>query len=137
MWLEFTHTGEKDDQDKFEVLTFPRSYPSSLHDSPFAIQIYRGCIRAAEEVLAENPQLHIMRDPPPLVGKRVRYVMVFHFEEAGKPKQSFMRARSWELPESLEPWRDRPAGWEAVYEVLQRIFTRVEGEIVFVVPAAR
>ena len=52
------------------------------------VQIYRGCIRTAEEVLTESPQLQIMRDPPPLIGKRVRYVTVFHFEEEGKPKQS-------------------------------------------------
>lgn len=134
MWLEFTYTGEKEDQDKFEVLRFPPSYLSSPPDSPFTIQIYRGCIRTAEEILAELPQLHIMRDPPTLVGKRVRYVMVFHFEEAGKPRQSFMRARSWELPKNLEPWKDRPAGWEAVYGVIQTIFTRVEAEVVLVVP---
>lgn len=75
-----------------------------------------------------------MRDPPPLLGKRVRYVMVFHFEEAGKPKQSFMRARSWELPTCLEPWADRPAGWEPVYGAIQRVFARVEDRVVFVVP---
>lgn len=98
------------------------------------IQIYRGRIRTAEEVLAENPKLQIMRDPPPLVGKRIRYVMVFHFQEAGKPKDSFMRARSWELPSSLEPWKNLPAGWEAVYELIQRVFTRVDG-IAVVIPA--
>lgn len=110
----------------------------------FRTQLYRGCIRTAEEVLAESPHLQIMRDPPPLIGKRIRYATVFHFEEEGKPMQSFLRARSWELPKSLEAYEDRPAGWEAVYEVIQRLFGRVEEdgddddeeevEIVFVVP---
>lgn len=27
MWLEFVHTGQKEDKDKFEVLTFPPSLP--------------------------------------------------------------------------------------------------------------
>jgi hypothetical protein len=52
--------------------------------------------------------------------------MVFHFEEEGKPRQSFLRARSWELPESLEPWKDRAAGWDDVYEVIQAIFGGVD-----------
>ena len=99
------------------------------------MQIRNGCIRTAEEVLAENPQLQIMRDPPPLIGKRIRYGTVFHFEEEGKPKQCFLRARSWELPKSLEPWKDYPAGWEAVYGVIQRIFSGADEEIVLVMPA--
>jgi len=103
------------------------------------VQISRGCIRTAEEVLAETPNLQIMRDPPPLIGKRIRYAMVFHFEEEGKPRQSFVRGRSWELPKSLEHWKDRPAGWEAVYEMIQILFGTVdedeeEEEIVVVVP---
>ncbi|KAF9642538.1 hypothetical protein BDM02DRAFT_3124476 [Thelephora ganbajun] len=117
MWLEFTYTGHKDDREKFEI--------------------YRGCIRTAEEVLAECPHLQIMRDPPPLIGKRIRYAMVFHFEEEDKPTRSFVRARSWELPKSLEPWKDRPAGWEAVYEVIQAIFGGIDEEdeeIIVVVP---
>ena len=133
MWLEFTYTGRKADYERFEVLTPP---PSHITPSPCTIltrttQIYRGCIRTTEEVLAESPQLQIMRDPPPLMGKRVRYAMVFHFEEEGQPKQSFMRARSWELPKSLEPWKGRPAGWEAVYEVIQTLFGRID-EVVLV-----
>jgi hypothetical protein len=75
-----------------------------------------------------------MRDPPPLIGKRVRYGTVFHFEEEGKPKQCFLRARSWELPKSLEPWQDHPAGWEAVYGVIQQIFSGVDEEIELVMP---
>ena len=69
-----------------------------------------------------------MRDPPPLIGRRIRYVTVFHFEEEGKPKQSFLRARSWELPKSLEPWKDRPAGWDDVYQMIQMIFGGVDEE---------
>ena len=98
------------------------------------VQIYRGCIRTAEGVLTESPQLQIMRDRPPLIRKRVRHVTVFHFEEEGKPKQSFIRARSWELPTSLDPWEDCPAGWEAVYEVIQRLFGGIDKGIVLVVP---
>jgi len=79
-----------------------------------------------------------MRDPPPLIGKRIRYVMVFHFEEAGKPTQSFLRARSWELPKSLEVSQDDPTGWEAVYGVIRWLFARVEEQerekIVLVTP---
>jgi len=93
-------------------------------------------IRLAEEVLAENTQLQIMRDPPLLIGKRVRYVMVFHFEEEGKPRQSYLRARSWELPTNLERWKDHSAGWDVVYEVIQVLFGGFEEEeIVLVVPA--
>ena len=76
-----------------------------------------------------------MRDPPPLLGKRIRYVMVFHFKEAGKPKQSSMRARSWELPTCLEPWVDCPAGWEPVYGTIRRVFARAKDRVVLVVPA--
>jgi hypothetical protein len=89
-------------------------------------QLYYGCVREAEEVLAENPQLLIMRDPPPLAGKRIRHATAFHFAEEGKPRRSFSRGRSWELPESLEPWKDRPAGWDAVYEVIQALFGGVD-----------
>ena len=64
----------------------------------------------------------------------MRYVTVFHFEEEGKPRQSCLRARSWELPTSLEHWKDQPAGWEAVYEVIEMLFGPVEEEIVLVVP---
>lgn len=131
MWLEFAYTGQKDDLEKFEVSTIP-SHLSSSHDSPFhnhsRAQIYRGCIRTADEVLAESPRLQIMRDPPPLIGRRIRYVTVFHFEEEGKPKQSFLRARSWELPKSLEPWKDRPSGWDDVYQMIQMIFGGVDEE---------
>ena len=67
-----------------------------------------------------------MRDPPPLIGRRIRYVTVFHFEEEGEPKQSFLRARSWELPKSLEPWKDRPSGWDDVYQMIQMIFGGVD-----------
>ena len=87
-----------------------------------AEQLHRGCLRTAEEVLAESPRLQIMKDPPPLVGKRIRYATVFHFEEEGKPNQSFVRGRSWELPKSLEPWKDCPAGWDAVHEEIQTLF---------------
>ena len=135
MWLEFTYTGSKDDYEKFEVFMFPPSHlVPSPHGSTQTIQIHQGCIRLAEEVLGENPQLQIMRDPPPLIGKRIRYVTVFHFEEEGKPRQSFLRARSWELPESLDFWKDRPTGWEDVYEVIERLFGGAEEEIVLVVP---
>ena len=137
MWLEFLYTGQKEDCDNFEVFKFLPSHFPPPRDSPFVAQIYRGCVRAAEEVLAENPQLQIMRDPPPLAGKRIRHVTVFRFEEEGKPRQIFLRARTWELPESLEPWKNSPTGWEPVYKVLQKMFPRVEEgeEIVFIVPA--
>lgn len=108
MWLEFLYTGKKDDLDKFEI--------------------YHGCVRTAEEVLAESPRLHIMRDPPPLIGKRVRYVTVFHFDEEGKERQSFLRARSRELPDSLEPWKKLPAGWDGVYKVLQALFGKFDDD---------
>ena len=79
-----------------------------------------------------------MRDPPSLIGKRVRYAMVFHFEEEGGARQSCLRARSQELPTSLEAWKGRPAGWDAVWEMIQTIFgavEEVEEEIVIVLPA--
>jgi len=134
------YTGRKDDHERFEVLSLP---PSHLffppHDySTCPEQIHKGCIRLAEEVLAETPQLQIMKDPPSLIGKRVRYAMVFHFEEKGQARQSCLRARSRELPTSLEVWKGRPAGWEAVYEMIQTIFgpvdEEVEEEIVIVLP---
>ena len=134
------HTGRKADHEKFEVLTLlPSHLALSPHDdSTFPRQIYKGCIRLAETVLAETPQLQIMRDPPSLLGKRVRYAMVFHFEEEGEARQSCLRARSRELPTSLEAWRGRPAGWEAVYAMIQTIFGAVDEEveeIVIVLPA--
>lgn len=123
MWLEFVYTGQEDNLEKFKV-------SSSHPHSPFSRgpifnrweQLYRGCLRTAEEVLAESPRLQIMKDPPPLVGKRIRYATVFHFEEEGKPKQSFVRGRSWELPKSLEPWKDGPVGWDAVHEEIRTLF---------------
>lgn len=106
MWLEFLYTGQKDNLEKF--------------------QVYRGLVRTAEEILAESPKLQIMKDPPPLIGKRIRYVMVFHFDEKGKPRESFMRARSWELPQDLEPWKDLPAGWDVVYDAIQFLFGKAD-----------
>lgn len=75
-----------------------------------------------EEDLAESPRLQIMRDPPPLIGKRIRYATVFHFEGEDKPRQSFVRGLSWKLPESLHPWKSRLAGWDAVHEVICELF---------------
>ena len=127
MWLEFTYTGQKASQARFAVLAFLPSDDPPSHDLPFSAQINYGCIRIAEEVLAENPQLQIMRDPPPLIGKRVRYITVFHLEEEGKPRQTLLRARAWALPKNLDPYKDRPTGWDdAVYKVIRSIFTGTE-----------
>ena len=79
-----------------------------------------------------------MRDPPSLIGKRVQYAMVFHFEEEGVARQSCLRVRSWELPTRLEARKGRPAGWEAVCAMIQTIFwvakEEVEEEIVIFLP---
>ena len=140
MWLEFTHTGQKASQARFVVPAFLPSDDPPSHDTPFTAQVNYGCIRIAEEVLAENPQLQIMRDPPPLIGKRVRYITVFHLEEEGKLRQTILRARAWALPENLDPYKDRPTGWDAVYRVIQPIFTGTEEgegeeEFLTIVPA--
>lgn len=93
---------------------------------PSAGKSYHGCIRTVEEVLAESPQLQIIRGPPPQIGKRFRYVTVFRSKEEGKRRQTFSRARSWELPKTLEPWREQPTGWDDVSEVTRAIFRGVD-----------
>ena len=79
-----------------------------------------GEIRLVEEVLAENPQLRLMRDPPLLAGKQVGYVTVFRVEEEGKPVYSFYRARSL-LPQ-LESMKGEPAGWEFIRRAVLEMF---------------
>ena len=62
-----------------------------------------------------------MRDPPLPAGKQVCYGMVFHFEEEGKPVQSFSRSQVLALPE-IEVLRREPAGWELIRMAVLEIF---------------
>ena len=119
MWLEFKYTGCEGDPKIFRVSTFLKFY---LTVSLNTIQVTGGTIRSNEEVLAESPQLHLMRDQPRLVERQVSYVMVFHFVEEGKPGQSFIRARSLVSKNQFEPPKGQPAGWEVVLMVIQDIF---------------
>lgn len=83
------------------------------------------------------PQLNfIMRDAPALAGKQVRYVMVFCFEEEGKPTQNLVRVRSLAVLGqglcSAQPFMGKPAGWETVNMAILQIFGS-PGEPVLVV----
>ena len=93
---------------------------------PFnTVQIVCAAIRTTEEIITVAPQMNIMRDAPLLAGKQVRYVMVFCFEEKGKPVQSLLRARSLVLGEgsaSTVLWGGQPAGWETVNTAILHIF---------------
>jgi len=116
MWLEFKYTGcESNFKKKFKVTC--------------------AALRTTEEVIAEAPQLHLMRDAPPLAGKQVRYVMVFCFGGDGKPVQTFLRARSLVLGQgacNFAPLKGQRAGWKTVSAAVLQIFGS-PGEPVMVV----
>lgn len=122
MWLEFKYTGREANSEKFRVLALLLFY---LILPLNTAQVTGAALRTTEEILAQNPQLHLMRDPPSLAGKQVRYVMIFDFEEEGQPLQSFLRARSLILDQGLAgiaALRGEPAGWGVVHMAIQQVF---------------
>jgi len=119
MWLEFKYAGCEANSEKFEVLNLPLSHLTLPLNT---IQFTGGCVRTNDEVLAKYPELKIMRDTPQLVGRQVRYVTVFRFEEWGKPLQSFIRARSLVLFGDMDVLKEQSGGWEPVSGALQHLF---------------
>jgi len=121
MWLELKYTGREANSEKFKIIC--------------------AALRTTEEILAETPQLHLMREQPTLTGKQVRYVTIFCFEEEGKPLQTFYRARSLVLSHGLdgiEALRGQPAGWEVVSMAVQQLFgSPDEPMMVFDAPVGR
>jgi len=138
MFLEFKYTGGQANSRKFRVYWsyFCPALPSPLN----TVQITCAALRTNEDVLAEAPHLHILRETPSLVGKQVRYAMVFYFEEEeGKPMQSFLRVRALLLDQSaMEVFKGGPAGWGNVSTtILQTFGSPGEPMMVYEVPVGQ
>lgn len=58
-----------------------------------------GKVCPVEAILSKQPQLKVLRDPPSLVGQRVRCVMVFQFDSGDTGvARCKVRAQAWTDP---------------------------------------
>jgi hypothetical protein len=59
----------------------------------------QGRVCPVEDILSRQPDLRVLRDPPTLVGRRIRYVLLFHLEpESTGVRRCKVRAYAWTDP---------------------------------------
>jgi len=75
VWMELRFTGDSSHPRKFELVVAK--------------------VKSIEEILKDEPKLTTLRDPPHLVGERIHYTVIFHFDQEGTPERSFVRSRAW------------------------------------------
>jgi hypothetical protein len=60
-------------------------------------------VSPVEDILSKQPDLRVLRDPPSLIGQRVRYVLMFHLDPGdAKVQRCKVRAYSWTFPSLRE-----------------------------------
>jgi len=110
-WMELRFTGASSHARRFELV-----------DSK---------IECIADILKQHPGLTTLRDPPHLVGKRIHYAMVFHFDQLGDgaPRRSLMRSRAWtdlsvrpDQMKSAEAKKRSREKAEEVFDVAKRAF---------------
>jgi len=64
----------------------------------FELTESRVCL--VENILSRQPQLRVLRDPPSLAGRRVRYVLLFHLDPESNAgvRRCKVRAQAWTDP---------------------------------------
>lgn len=96
--MELRYTGNKTPIRSFKVphsrVTVP--YSEVLTD---CFQFMGGRVSSVEEILSRQPDLRVLRDPPSLVGQRIRYVLLFHLDpEDSEVTRCKLRAYAWTDP---------------------------------------
>lgn len=62
-------------------------------------EFMKGRVCPVEDILSRQPDLRVLRDPPSLVGQRVRYVLLFHLEPGSTSvRRCKVRAYAWTDP---------------------------------------
>lgn len=61
-------------------------------------------MRPVDEILSEQPNLKVLRDPPGLSGMRVRCVMTFHYTKLDGFEMCKVRAEAWTDPSLHTRW---------------------------------
>jgi len=62
-------------------------------------QLMNGRVRPVEDILSKQPDLRVLRDPPSLMGQRVRYVLVFNLDPSNATvRRCKVRAYAWTVP---------------------------------------
>lgn len=68
----------------------------------YSLQLMSGRVCPVEEILSKQPDLRVLRDPPSLVGRRVRYVLMFHLDPGNSQvRRCKVRAYAWTVPPSV------------------------------------
>ena len=57
-----------------------------------------------DEILSQQPNLKVLRDPPSLAGLRVRCVMTFHYAKLDGVTMCKVRAEAWTDPSLYSKW---------------------------------
>jgi len=79
MCMELKYTGSKEPARSFEFM--------------------EGRVCPIADILSRQPGLRVLRDPPGLVGQRVRYVLLFHLDPGSKDvRRCKVRAYAWTDP---------------------------------------
>lgn len=64
-----------------------------------------GSVCPVEEILSQQPNLKVLRDPPSLAGQRTRCVLAFHYRsEKSTVVMCKVRAQAWTDPLILSRW---------------------------------
>jgi len=82
--LDFKYTGNKAPFRRFEFMS--------------------GRVSPVDEILTEQPNLKVLRDPPGLSGLRVRCVMAFHYTKLDGYSMCKVRAEAWTDPSLQTKW---------------------------------
>ena len=92
-------------------------------------QLIVGKVDSIVDILRQHPRLTTLHDPPHLVGQRIHYAMVFHFDQDGAPKWSLVRSRAWTdlsiklgQTKSAEAKRQSKKKAEEVFDVAKKAF---------------
>jgi len=108
-WMELRFTGASSHARRFELVV--------------------GKVDSIADILRRHPGLTTLRDPPHLVGERIHYAMVFHFDQEGTPARSLMRSRAWtdlcikpDQTRSAEAKRRSKEKAEGVFDVAKKAF---------------
>jgi len=82
--LDFKYTGNKVPARRFEFMS--------------------GRVCPVDEILSQQPNLKVLRDPPGLSGPRVRCVMTFHYAKLDDVTMCKVRAEAWTDPSLNTKW---------------------------------
>jgi len=90
-----------------------------------------GSVSPVEDILSKQPNLRVLRDPPSLIGQRVRYVLVFHLDPGNQSvRRCKVRAYAWTVPSlcCLESLDKRMSAFfaETVFEVAKMDFENAD-----------